>query len=208
VDLRPDWSLVMATDPTIGTTPTPPEPEPPAPPSRITRALVVCELTSLVLALVTLLGCMVVLFVFVGRAIVQENPVKDPEVTQNPGDIYKLIIFSTAEPIREQVRIGQRAAVLRSCGLLAGVASLFLALTLFLLAVRTEAAVAPRDRTLSWSLARLLPATVALVCAAVLISFSAPEGGPAELSGTAHGSPVTTPIAYPGPGPGTSPPSP
>jgi hypothetical protein len=178
----------MTTDPTNDTTH-----EQLVTPSRAMKALAVCEMTSLVIALVTLLGCVVVLFVFVRGVIVEENPVKPPDVTGKPDDINKMSYFATSEPYRQQVRIGQRAAVLRSCGLLAGVAAMFLALTMFLLAVRTEAGVAPRDRTLAWSLTRMLPATVALVCAAALISFSAPEAGPAESPGPHAGSSYAVP---------------
>src|SRR5947209_2377193 len=108
----------MATDPTSGTAPPPPEPVPAAPPSRLTRALMLCEVTSLVLALVTLLGCIVVLFIFVGGMIGQGGPVA-PEATGRPEDVYKLSSFATVESYRQQVRAGQRTAVLRSCGLLA-----------------------------------------------------------------------------------------
>ncbi len=172
-----------ATNPTVVTTPvaSPKAVEPPSAtvPSATQRALTLTGFVSLALGVLTLLGCVVVLFVYLGVTLVQAGKVEIPEGTGSKEDSYKdyfkVNVATTKEGYRQAAQIEQRSAVLRSCGLLAGAAIAFIALALFLGAVQARLANPDAALTFGGRFAPLVPSVVALLCATLIIAICAPE---------------------------------
>jgi hypothetical protein len=180
---------------TPGALPKPAAPARPATTSVTQRLLALGEIVSLALAVLTLVGCAAILFVFLGSAIAQTGTIKLPESTGNQqDDNLNFSRFTTQELYRQQARSEERTGVLRSCGVLVGVAIAFLALTLFLAAARAEAGAPDQPPTTAGRLARLAPGLAALACATIIITISAPESKPAAPSG---GLPVGLPYTLP-----------
>jgi hypothetical protein len=148
------------------------------------KALAAGAAVSLALALLTLVGCTTLLFIFLAKAVTEAPPKSEGT------DTLAISRFSMEQTYRQQERVEQRAAVLRSSGLLLGVAVAFIALTALLAAARAEAVAPKEDAGPVARLARLAPALVALVCATLIIILAAPESKPATTG---------LPLAFPAP---------
>jgi hypothetical protein len=135
--------------------------------------LAVSQPACLILAVLTFLGTVVVLAGFVVRSA-----------------------WSDGDASRRPARDEHRAVVLESCGLAAGVAVAFLAVSLILGAARAD----PGDQaTAAARLVPMVPGLVALIGAVVIIAATAPQSRPAQPGSyqtPAGTGPQAFPIAY------------
>jgi hypothetical protein len=137
--------------------------------------------------------------------------VEPPEWSEKREDQNKYFRYQQSEQQRvyarsqeaaawSQHRSQERAAVLPACGLLISVGIAFVAVTLFIVAARAEAAGLDTGSPAIGRFARWMPGVAALVCATVIASVSAPDTRPATTPpGTGpsmYGAPQMPPIGF------------
>ena len=165
----------------------------PAPAPISGRLLAAGQAICLGLAVLTLVGCLIVVTGFLINAPALRNPVAAPD------DPARSIYHSTTESQRHQSAVEQRTATLQSLGLMVGVALAFVGLGLLLGAARADGPEEPVQARL----ARAVPGTVALVCSAAVMIFAGPASAPAGPAQNAPATPYGVPsvgFAYAPPG--------
>jgi hypothetical protein len=158
-----------------------PGPDRPAKSPATRRWLLIAELAALVMALLTLFGCVVVLFIFLVLSMARGGAVQPPERTGTKEDYSNFAMFETAEFARQRARAEQREVVYETCALLVGVAVAFFAVKLLLAAAQGRDEEPGRAPTTWERLAPMVPGLVALVCATAIVVAareSPPAAGP------------------------------
>jgi hypothetical protein len=143
----------------------------------------------LALAVLTLLATVVVLSTYVIRSVGPAEEARGGE-KDDPTRPARPVVIDLS---RRYVQLEQRAAVIESCGLIAGVGVAFLAVSLILGAARVE--YDENAPTLA-RLVPLVPGVVALIGAVVIIAVTAPQSRPTQQG--AYPTPsYTVPQAFP-----------
>ncbi|HKB37974.1 MAG TPA: hypothetical protein VKD72_16120 [Gemmataceae bacterium] len=142
------------------------------------RLVAVGEPVALGMALITFVGAVVVLFIFVGGSLARDSP-PAPPVTGKVEDYSALSKFATEEAARQRDKAERRAAMYQSCALLAGVAVAFVAVALFLGAVRREGEASGDGAGAASRLVSFAPGMVAAICAALIIAAAREDSAPA-----------------------------
>jgi hypothetical protein len=152
--------------------------------------LAISQSVCLILAVLTFLGTVVALSGFVARAV---WPREEPAAAERADDPNRAYRQAMADLSRRAVQLEQRAVMIESCGLMAGVAVALLAVSLILGAARAV----PGDKaTAVERLAPIVPGVVALIGAVVIIAVTAPQGRPAAPQGTFPTQPYPVPQAF------------
>jgi hypothetical protein len=158
----PESAPAPATPPPAIAQPTPTTPS-------MDRTLALGEAACLGLAVLTLVAGLVVVVGFLVSAPALRTP------SPAPDDQAKMYTYTMTETQRHQAAVEQRMAALQSFALMVGVALAFVGLGLLLGAARADD---PKE-SLQARVARAVPGTVALMCAATVIIFAVPTAAPA-----------------------------
>jgi hypothetical protein len=158
--------------------------------------------SSLTMTFLTSLICVVmwssVVFVPAGK-----SSVEPPVWSGDKNDYSKLNFYQAGETYRQRMDTERRTIALQSCMQLAGVAFIFLALTLFLTVAGRGQDVLGRSPSITKNLELSVSGVVALICATLIFLYSSPQAAAPKQAGDApaYAMPMMPSYAVPAPTP-------